>query len=269
MDTQKLPTYFISHGGGPWPWLQDQRPHYRQLEASLQDIPRQIGAAAKAVLMISAHWEDDDFAVMANAHPSMIYDYGGFPPHTYQIKYPAPGDPPLANAVYELLTQAGFASHLDAQRGFDHGMFAPMYAMYPKADMPLVQLSILRDYDPEIHFAAGRALAPLREQGVVIIGSGLSYHNLRAIFSHDPAAATTSRQFDAWLQDTLLRSTGKVRKQKLLGWEKAPAAREAHPREDHLIPLMVAAGAAEGDQATRIYFENFMNSHVASSYRFG
>lgn len=269
MKTQKLPTYFISHGGGPWPWLKKEMPFFDQLEASLKDIPRQIGGAPRAILMISGHWEENDFAVMANPHPGMLYDYGGFPPHTYEIKYPAPGDPKLAQQVQDLLIKAGFKSHLDHERAFDHGTFVPMFAMYPNAEIPVVQLSLQKNYDPALHFAMGRALAPLREQGVLIIGSGLSYHNLRAMFRADRAGEIPSKQFDDWLQETLLHSSKEDRLQRLLDWEKAPSARDAHPQEDHLIPLMVALGAAEGEKAELIYHENFMKTFAASSFRFG
>jgi aromatic ring-opening dioxygenase catalytic subunit (LigB family) len=269
MAISKLPTYFISHGGGPWPWLKQEMPFYAQLEASLQDIPRQIGALPKAVLMISGHWESDDFAVMSNPKPGMLYDYSGFPEHTYHVQYPAPGDPALAQQVHTLLTAAGLPSHLDAQRGFDHGMFAPMFAIYPQAEVPVIQLSLQRSYDPAMHVAAGRALAVLREQGVLIIGSGLSYHNLRAMFSRDKSAEIAAQQFDTWLQETLLRSNPAERYRRLVDWEAAPAARAAHPSEDHLIPLMVALGAAESEPATLIYHENFNDRFAVPSFRFG
>ena len=196
----------------------------------------------------------------------MIYDYGGFPPHTYQIRYPAPGAPAIAARVQALLQQAGIPVAMDEERGFDHGTFTPLYAMYPEADVPVVQLSIQRDYDPEAHLALGRALAPLREEGVLIVGSGLSYHNLRAFGA---AARGPSEAFDGWLHGVMSAPPGE-RAAALRDWAKAPAARIAHPQEDHLIPLMVAAGAAEGEAAHRVYHErDFMGGVTASSYRFG
>src|SRR5437764_104001 len=147
----RLPTYFISHGGGPWPWLPDMRKMLVKLEASLADIPRQVGRKPKAILMVSGHWEQPDFAVMASPAPPMVYDYHGFPPFTYQIKYGAPGSPEGAGRVKALLDKAGLPAHLDTVQGFDHGVFAPMAIMYPEADVPTLQVSLKNGYDPEQH----------------------------------------------------------------------------------------------------------------------
>ncbi len=262
----KLPTYFISHGGGPWPWLPDIRAHMKALETSLAAMPAEIGVKPKAILMVSGHWEEDDFAVMASAAPPMVYDYGGFPAHTYQIKYGAPGAPDVARRVEQLLKAAGLPTHLDGARGFDHGVFAPMEVMYPAADVPLLQVAIQHSYDPAVHFALGRALAPLRDEGVLIVGSGLSYHNLRLF---NPAAKEPSAAFDAWLNKVVMADP-KTRVQELLRWEQAPSARICHPQEDHLVPLFAAVGAAENEKATRVYHETgIVGGVTASSYRFG
>ncbi|HQQ62527.1 MAG TPA: class III extradiol ring-cleavage dioxygenase [Pseudomonadales bacterium] len=262
-----LPTYFISHGGGPWPWMMGQmQGEYDHLAAALGDMPRQIGVTPKAVLVISGHWEEREFTVMANPRPPMIYDYGGFPEHTYHIRYAAPGAPLLAERVCELIRQAGFPARQDAQRGFDHGTYTPLALMYPNADVPVVQLSMRQGYDPRDHIAVGRALASLRHEGVLIVGSGLSYHNLRMF---GPAAKEPSMQFDRWLQETLLTSSPSERINRLVDWESAPAARLVHPREDHLLPLMVAVGAAENDVASCVYHEdNFFGSISVSSFMF-
>jgi aromatic ring-opening dioxygenase catalytic subunit (LigB family) len=264
----KLPTYFISHGGGPWPYMPEMQASNAALSASLADIPGQIGGKPKAILMVSAHWETPGtFSVMASPKPPMVYDYYGFPAHTYDIQYPAPGAPDLADRVQQLLQAAGLPIQQDEQRGFDHGAFVPAFVMYPDADVPMVQLSIDAHYDPERHLALGRALAPLRDEGVLIIGSGLSYHNLRQIYGGGSAA---SAQFDAWLHKTLLHSPTELRARLLADWESAPAARLAHPREDHLIPLMVAAGAAEYEAAACVYHETQAFAGItASSFRFG
>ncbi|MEZ5924176.1 MAG: class III extradiol ring-cleavage dioxygenase [Hyphomicrobiaceae bacterium] len=264
--SNRLPTYFISHGGGPWPWLPDMRKALQSLEVSLANMPKEIGETPKAILMVSGHWEEADFAVMASPAPGMVYDYGGFPAFTYQIKYAAPGAPELARRVAGLLTAAGLPTHLDAERGFDHGVFAPMQVMYPEADVPLLQVAIRHGYDPEVHLALGRALAPLRDEGVLIVGSGLSYHNLRLF---GPGAKEPSAAFDAWL-DAALMSAPEARVAALKDWESAPAARICHPQEDHLIPLMAAVGAAEREPATRVYHDtNVFGGVTASSYRFG
>lgn len=266
MTISRLPTYFISHGGGPWPWIKDMMPGMEALEAALQDMPRQIGATPKAVLVVSGHWDEDELAVMASDRPPMVYDYYGFPAHTYQIKYPAPGSPAVARRVQELLQGAGFPARLDAQRGFDHGTFAPLAVMYPKADVPVLQLSLRSDYNPAAHLAIGRALAPLRDEGVLIVGSGLSYHNLRLM---GPRAHEPSQAFDGWLQATLAAGPAE-RSAKLARWTDAPAARLAHPQEDHLIPLMVAVGAAEDEKSSLVYHEDaFFGGVVVSSFRFG
>lgn len=264
----RLPTYFISHGGGPWPWMQSEMGStYDQLAAALADMPRQIGRKPKAVLMLSAHWEAPAFTAQAHAQPPMLYDYGGFPPHTYSVRYDAPGAPALAQRVHDLVQAAGLPAALDPLRGFDHGMFSPMQVIYPQADVPTVQLSLLRGLDPAAHLALGRALAPLRDEDVLIVGSGLSYHNLRAF---GPQAAAPSKAFDDWLQHTVVDSTPAARTQGLLDWAGAPAARLAHPREEHLIPLMVAVGAAEGEAAQRCYHEAaFMGGLSVSSWRLG
>ncbi len=264
--SKPLPTYFISHGGGPWPWLPDMRRMLATLEVSLARMPEEIGAVPKAVLMISGHWEGPEFAVMASPNPSMVYDYSGFPPETYKIVYPAPGAPDLAQRTADLIKAAGLPTRLDSKQGFDHGTFAPAYVMYPKADMPIYQVSLQSGYDPAAHFALGRALAPLRNEGVLIVGSGLSYHNLRLM---GPAAKVPSAAFDAWLDDTLAEAPA-ARTADLIDWEKAPYARTCHKEEDHLVPLFAALGAAEGEKATRVYHDtNVFGGVTASSYRFG
>lgn len=263
-----MPVYFISHGGGPWPYMPEARDAYARLAASLRDIPARLATAPSAVLMVSAHWETrGGFGIMASPRPPMLYDYYGFPAHTYQIQYPAPGSPPLAARVQQLLGQAGLAASLDAERGFDHGAFVPMAVMYPQADMPMVQLSIDAGYDPAHHIALGRALAPLRDEGVLILGSGLSYHNLRAL--GEPGRVPSAR-FDAWLQDVVADGPPALRAGRLLDWAQAPAARLAHPREDHLVPLMVAAGAAGEEPAACVYHEDgAFGAITVSSFRFG
>jgi aromatic ring-opening dioxygenase catalytic subunit (LigB family) len=264
----RLPTYFISHGGGPWPYLDGPfRRMFDQLEQSLFDIRRELRDAPRAVLVISGHWEEDGFAISSAEQPGMEYDYSGFPPHTYQIKYKAPGSPELAARVQRLLSEGGIGARLDPERGFDHGVFSIMKPLYPGEDIPLVQLSIDRSYDPELHLKLGRLLAPLRDEGVLIIGSGLSYHNLREMRGNE--GAEPSRQFDAWLQDTLAAARAE-RTERLIQWEQAPMARAAHPQEDHLIPLMAAVGAAEDEAVAVVYHQkDFGGGITASSFRFG
>ncbi len=263
---RRLPTYFISHGGGPWPWLPNMRAMFVNLEASLKAMVAEWPEPPRAILMISGHWETEEHAVMAAPKPPMVYDYYGFPPETYQIQYPAPGAPDLAARALGLLQGAGIAAHLDQTQGFDHGTFAPLAVMYPKAEVPVFQISLLKSYNPAAHLAMGRALAPLRDEGVVIIGSGLSFHNLRMF---GPAAKEPSQGFDDWLGQAM-SSAPALRTQAMLNWEQAPYARICHREEDHLVPLFVALGAAEDEPATRIYHDvGLMGGVTASSYRFG
>ena len=247
--------------------MADLRKQLHVLEASLKDIPRQLGVVPEALLVISGHWDEREFTVTAAPKPPMVYDYSGFPEHTYQIKYNAPGSPELARRVRTLIEATGISVNLDAQRGFDHGTFTPLVVMYPDANVPVVQLSLKRGYDPAIHLAVGRALAPLRDEGVLIVGSGLSYHNLRQF---GPGAKQASKTFDVWLQTTLVESSPGARESRLLDWSSAPAARQAHPQEDHLIPLMVVVGAAESEKGAVVYHEeNLFGGVTASSFRFG
>ncbi len=268
MSTPRQPTWFLSHGGGPWPYMDGPfRHHFGPLEAALQAMPGQLPEPPKAVLMVSGHWETPGgFEVMSSPQPGMVYDYGGFPAHTYSVVYPAPGSPELAARVQQLLAEANLPCSPNPAQGFDHGAFVPMAVMYPQAQMPMVQLSLQLGERADVHLALGRALAPLRDEGVLIIGSGLSYHNLRMF---GPEGARPSQQFDAWLQATLALS-GTARSDALLRWAEAPSARQAHPRAEHLIPLMVAVGAAEHDTATCPYHQtDFFGGLTVSSFRLG
>ena len=263
----KQPTFFLSHGGGPWPFMDgDYRRAHAKLEASLQALPATLPEKPKAILMISAHWEEDAFTVMTSPAPGMLYDYGGFPAHTYEVVYPAPGDPALAERVVALVEAAGLPAARDAQRGFDHGAFCTLVPMYPSADVPVVQLSLKRGLNPADHLALGRALAPLRNEGVLILGSGFSFHNLGLLFNGSGSAPSAA--FDAWLQAALPSPDG--RGERLKAWAQAPAARQAHAREEHLLPLMVAAGAAESEAGQCSYHETgYLSGVTASSFRFG
>lgn len=263
----RMPVYFLCHGAGPWPWVPEMLDWHALMTEGLRNIPRQLARKPRTVLLISAHWEEPVFTVQSAAHPGMLYDYGGFAPHTYDLHYRASGSPELAGRVQQLLAQAGEDARADKQRGYDHGMFVPMAVIYPQADVPVLQLSLRSNLNAAQHLAVGRALAPLRDEGVLIIGSGSSYHNMR---SFGPVGRAPSKLFDDWLAETLMQMTPLGRSQRLAAWERAPGARVAHPREEHLLPLMVVVGAAEQDQARRVYFEEaFMGSATLSSYCLG
>ncbi|NUQ19307.1 MAG: dioxygenase [Sphingomonas sp.] len=269
MTHTRLPTYFVSHGGGPWPYMEGEfRRAFDRLEQSLKDMRRELADTPKAVLVISGHWEEPEFTVSSGEQPGMVYDYYGFADYLYRIQYPAPGSPALASRVQQLLTGGGIGARLDPTRGFDHGTFSIMKPMYPDADIPVVQLSLNRNLDPALHLEAGRLIAPLRDEGVLIVGSGLSYHNLREM--RDTRGIEPSRRFDAWLQQALLEASPERRRELLIRWAEAPLARAAHPREDHLLPLMVAVGAAEEERGHCVYHKtDLFGGLTASSFRFG
>lgn len=239
---------------------------YSELDRSLKAIPVSLREQPQALLVITAHWIEDVFAVGAHPQPGMIYDYGGFPAKYYQIRYPAPGSPALAHKIHMMLNNGNLPTRLDAIRGFDHGTYTVTYPMYPRAEIPVIQLSIHRSFDPGLHIELGRLLRPLRSEGVLIIGSGLSFHNLRKFGS---AGQLDSRQFDQWLHHAM-SLPGQERSAALCAWSSAPSARAAHPVEDHLLPLMAVVGAAETEPATTIYHEDgFFGGLTVSGFRFG
>lgn len=263
----RLPVVFVPHGGGPWPFVEmginaDER-------RALIDYLRAVAALPlrppSALLVVSAHWEQPIPTVLAAPRPPLLYDYVGFPPESYELTWPAPGAPALAARVCKLLANAGFPTAQDDTRGFDHGTFVPLKVTYPAAEIPTIQLSLMQGLDPEEHLRMGRALASLRNEGVFIIGSGMSYHNMRGFGR--ATAKDESRQFDTWLRHAVEEEP--VDRDRLLAeWTKAPAARLSHPREEHLLPLMVVAGAAGEDRGTTSYNDLFMGVHL-SAFHFG
>ncbi|MBM7116819.1 DODA-type extradiol aromatic ring-opening family dioxygenase [Archangium primigenium] len=261
---ERMPVVFIPHGGGPWPFVDmgfNDPQEFSALSGYLQSLRAVPKTPPKALLVISAHWEEAVPTVMTSPRPPMLYDYYGFPPASYQITWPAPGDPQLAARVRELLGAAGFQTASDAQRGYDHGTFIPLKLTYPNADVPTVQLSLKHGLDPAEHLAMGRALAPLRDEGVFIIGSGMSYHNLRAGFGR--GAQRVAEDFDAWLRETAVLDAP-ARDARLSQWDQAPAGRQSHPREEHLLPLMVIAGAAGADRGTIAYNGTFIGTRLSA-----
>lgn len=264
----RFPTFFIPHGGGPcffmdpppgWP-----RDTWDSMAAFLSGLDASIGRRPRAVIIISGHWEARNATVNSGAHPPLFYDYSGFPPHTYQLTWPAPGAPDVAGEVRLLLEQAGFETNADGRRGYDHGVFIPFKLVYPDADVPVVQLSLLASYDAAQHLAMGRALAPLRDNGILIVGSGMSHHNLSDFFSG--RRNDVAEMFDAWLGSAV--SDPAARDAKLSDWQNAPGGRLAHPAPEHLLPLMVAAGAAPGEDAARVYHGHVLGKPF-SGFRFG
>lgn len=274
MPENRMPVAYVPHGGGPWPFVDLGFPKAEldELAGYLRDLRQLPKTPPKALLVVSAHWEEAVPTVLSAERPPMLYDYYGFPPEAYTITWPAPGDPQLAARVTTLLTAAGIDAGTDATRGFDHGTFVPFKLTYPDAELPTVQLSLLKSLDPAAHLAVGRALTPLRDEGVLIVGSGMSFHNMGA-FRHARGSAAGERlraeghSFDVWLRDAVTRDPAE-RTRRLTEWAAAPGARTSHPREEHLLPLMVAAGAAGDDRGTVAYNAPLMG-FTCSGVHFG
>jgi aromatic ring-opening dioxygenase catalytic subunit (LigB family) len=261
-----LPTFYIPHGAGPcffMEWTRGPADTWDRTAAWLKGLVAGLPERPAAILVVSGHWETERFTVGSGERPGLIFDYYGFPEETYRLAFDAPGSPGLAGRVRDLLSQAGFPTTLDPARGYDHGVFVPLKLMTPDADIPVVQLSLRADLNPAAHLAAGRALAPLRDEGVLIVGSGMSWHNMRGF---SPAFTARSQAFDAWLAAAVADPA--CRDEALRHWEAAPHAREAHPREEHLAPLFVAAGAAEGEPGRRAFSDVAMDVAL-SGFEFG
>jgi aromatic ring-opening dioxygenase catalytic subunit (LigB family) len=245
-----------------WTWGPADTWHATQ--RFLESVASSLPEKPKALLVISGHWEEEAFTAGAAAKPELIFDYSGFPAHTYQLTWPAPGDPALAEKVIGLLRKSGLQARASFNRGYDHGVFVPLKVAFPHADIPVVTLSLNESLDPALHLASGRALAPLRDEGVLIIASGMSFHNLRGYMR--PETPDRARAFDAWLTAAAESSASK-RDALLTNWRTAPFAAYAHPREEHLIPLMVAAGAGGEAPGKRIFTDEPMGAKI-SAYRF-
>ena len=261
-----LPTYYIPHGGRPWPFMPERARDLESLAAFLRGLLADAGTRPRAIVVISGHWEEPLPTVSSRADYSMLYDYYGFPPETYALQFPAPGSPEVAERVVGALGAARIPAATEHTRGYDHGVFVPFMLVEPDATIPVVPLSLVDGLDPAQHIAIGRALAPLRNDDILIVGSGMSFHNLRALYGGADVLARSSR-FDAWLDDTVTGDAA-ARDQRLAAWASAPEARFAHPREEHLLPLMVAAGAAGGAPARRVYHNDVMGA-ATSGFRFG
>lgn len=261
------PTLFVPHGAGPCFFMDWNPPTaWNPMADFLKGVAGTLREPPKAILLVSGHWLEPAFSVTSGRQPGLIYDYYGFPPHTYELRYDAPGSPELAARVADLLGQAQLPARQDAERGFDHGMFIPLKLMFPAADIPVVQLSLRSDLDPAAHLAAGRALAPLREEGVLIVGSGMSFHNMRGY--GDPRFGPISAEFDQWLT-AAVEDAPAERAARLARWAEAPMARLCHPprAEEHLLPLHVVAGAAADAPGRRVFSDRVLETTL-SAFRF-
>jgi len=252
----KYPTVFVNHGGGPMPLLGRQPnlvSHMKEL------VHSRLPSKPKAIILLSAHWEADPVEITSSPKPPMLFDYYGFPPETYEYNYAAPGSPDLAQRIKTALQDtAGIPSKLNPSRGYDHGVFVPLMTMFPDADIPVVCVSMHSSLDAGINMSIGRALQQFREEGTLIVGSGQTFHNMRAMFNPSQESAQASNDFNGWLKETLLGES-KVSQSaldKLAEWDKlGPGARLCHPREEHLIPLFMAAAAAGADSVAELVMD--------------
>src|SRR5690625_1505827 len=263
-----MPTLFIPHGGGPCCFMEwSPRDTWDRMGNFLRGVADTLPARPKAIVLVSAHWLEPQFSVTGHGRPELIYDYYGFPQHTYELTYPAPGDPFLAERLARLAGEDGMDTRVDPKRGFDHGMFIPLKLMFPEADVPVVQLSLRRDLDPGAHLELGQTLAGLRDEGVLIVGSGMSFHNMRGY--GDPRFTPISAEFNDWLVDAVEGDPAR-RDALLRDWAQAPHAQLCHPPggEEHLIPLLTAAGAARQSKGATVYSERVMETTI-SAFRFG
>lgn len=267
MSAGRMPVAFLPHGGGPWPFVEMglDPAEKASLVGYLESVRALPATTPRALLVVSAHWEEAVPTLMTAPAPGMFYDYYGFPEASYHLTWPAPGAPWLAARVHTLLREAGFETAENADRGYDHGTFVPLKVTYPEPAIPVLQLSLKAGLDPAEHLAMGTALAPLRDEGVFIVGSGMTFHNLRIFF--DARAQPIAETFDAWLREVMAKDPA-ARAEGLTHWASAPVARAAHPREEHLIPLMVTTGAAGTDAATLAFNGTFGGLRL-SAFHFG
>ncbi len=262
-NSGRMPSLYIPHGGGPAFFMQGpMREMFQPMADHLAEIGHALPSRPTAILVVTAHWEESVVTLTGGSQPELIYDYGGFPPETYELTYPAPGSPDLAGRAATLLADAGIEHRVDPDHGWDHGVFIPLKVMFPEADLPVVALSLRLGLNPADHVDVGAALAPLRDEGVLIVGSGMSYHNMTRIAD----GADESVRFDEWL-DSALGGDRSHRSSSLESWSTSPDGRGAHPREEHLLPLMVASGAGS-DLPARKTWQGAVGTSRVSAWAF-
>ena len=251
----KAQIVYFSHGGGPLPLIGDEG--HKAMVAFMQKLPEQLHKP-DLILVISAHWEENTATLLGAEKPVLFYDYHGFPARAYEIQYPAPGSPSNAKRIVEILEKNNIHAKLDPQRGFDHGVFIPLKLMYPEADIPCLQLSLIAGLNPSIHLALGKALRELNNENILVIGSGFSFHNMRAFSMESKVAPDAGNDaFQNWLIETCTADLPQSeREQRLVEWAKAPAARYCHPREEHLLPLHVCQGMS--DKPAKLIFDDLI-----------
>ncbi|CAG8445964.1 2458_t:CDS:2 [Funneliformis mosseae] len=260
MSTTKMPCYYISHGG-PTLVIDKEDESYQWMQRWGKSIIKEI--KPKAIVVLSAHWETTEAIRVTNfsGKTPIIYDFYGFPEILYKQTYDGKGSPVLAKRIVDLLNQAGFQSELDDKRGFDHGCWIPLKVAIPEpGDLPIIQVSLTRKASYEHHIKVGRVLASLRNEGIIIIGSGSLVHNLRETFAtldKKDFVAPYVGPFESDIEKLCTKFTGKERDQKLIDLINHPLLRKAHPTDDHLVPLHIAAGVAGDDQGTKLHTKYF------------
>eukprot|EP01060_Flectonema_neradi_P007105 TRINITY_DN1491_c5_g1_i1.p1 TRINITY_DN1491_c5_g1~~TRINITY_DN1491_c5_g1_i1.p1 ORF type:complete len:262 (+),score=38.35 TRINITY_DN1491_c5_g1_i1:56-841(+) len=259
-----MPVAYIPHGGGPLPLM--SCPNHANMIPFLSDFSKTwLKVMPKMIIMVSAHWESNSVSITGSGKPELYFDYGGFPAETYQYKYPSPGDPEFAQTLQSVLKKGGIEAKVDNNRGYDHGMFVPMMMMFPKADIPCVQVSLLKSMDPGMHIKLGEVLSPLITDEVLLVGSGFSFHGgMGRSKGTDPK----NEAFEEWLRDAITNEkyTPGERTALLNNWESAPHSRYCHPREEHLIPLHVCAGAAKNTPGTLMFDAPVMGKRVSGYF---
>ena len=242
---------YFSHGGGPLPLVND--PSHEAMNTFMRELPNQLHRP-ECIIVFSAHWEEKVVTLQGNATPKLLFDYYGFPDETYHLKYPAVNSLSLVEDITQLFTKANIPFALHQERGYDHGVFIPLMMMYPTADIPILQISLLSSLDSNEHILLGKALRPLLDRNILFIGSGFSFHNLRAFrFNSNKEEDPLNDAFQDFLKSSLCSDISeKDRNNQLIYWEDAPNARYCHPREEHLLPLHICYGLA-GNRAQCIF----------------
>lgn len=262
------PALFVNHGGGPLPLLGDKE--HAGLTVFLRDeVKKHVNLKElKAIILVTAHWEEDVVTISSGKHHDLYFDYYGFPPESYKYRYDAPGNPELANRIHEKLKNSGIDSKLDPKRGWDHGVFVPMLLINPAADIPIVQISVLNSQDPKKHYELGEALQEFRKEGIAILGSGMSYHNMREFRFGRNQDHVVNTEFDEYITKVCTAKDEKSRREGLYSWRDQPGATEAHPARaaEHFMPLIVVAGAGGTAQGERIFNWDMANTFRLSAF---
>jgi aromatic ring-opening dioxygenase catalytic subunit (LigB family) len=271
---QRQPAFFISHGGGPCFFMDSggKSPFcYMDKNSKItqwyKDFQKNfVTQKPSAIIIFSAHWEEDTVHILSKPKPDLYFDYYGFPDFTYSFKYPAPGDSHLSERIKSLVEGASIPVQLDSDRNWDHGVFVPLLLMFPEADIPVVQVSLISSLNPETHIKLGAALEPLRNENILFIGSGFATHTSGG----RSGGFKSVLPFTDWLTDTVTNKdyTKEQKTQKLINWSTAPEAKFTHPREEHLIPVHIIMGSSSGSATQILNFVDVPSTLGFCNYKF-